>query len=235
MKLRHACILLMVIFLAACGGPAEEPAAETPTPAPAAEAPMDDRAALDEMTEYFVTHYNMHHADMVAALYAEDAVFLAADGEWQTGAVITNYDEPPPPDLPRGEAPAEAPPELTDSPLSELTEYYATHFNMGHGDMVASRYAEDAVAAFANMPMASGRAAIAEQLNARVADGNPQLTIHEVEAMDIGDGWFVGGGWYESSSASGDTSGAYILLARAGDDGNMQIHWVVTNGNPVTQ
>jgi uncharacterized protein (TIGR02246 family) len=301
--------LLAVIVLAACGGAAEETPAESTapaTPATPAEAPMDDAAALDEMTEYFVTHYNMHHADMVAELYAEDAIFLGADGsvqdgraaiqtamvtamagsptlsidvadrvitdgdavsygawavettpegapapmaidghfmtvhrkeggEWRTAAVLTNYDEEPPAEMPRAEDTGEAPPDLTDSALAELAGYYATHFNMGHGDMVASRYAEDAVASFANLPLASGRAAIAEQLNARTAEGDPQITIHEVEAMDIGDGWTLGAGWYEISAATGNSDGAYMMLTRAGDDGNMQIHWAVSNGNPVAQ
>ena len=307
MKLRDAWVLVLLIALAACGGAAEEPAEEATTPAaeePAAAEPMmDDAAALDERTEYFVTHYNMHHADMVAALYTEDAMFLGADGsvlegraaieanftegmageptlsldvldrtilgdnaislgtwslettpegasesmtlgghflnwsvkvdgEWMTSAVVTNYDAEPPAEAPRAEPPAEEPEELTDSPLAELTEYYATHFNMGHGDMVADRYTEDAMAAVANQPLASGRAAIAAQLNERVADGSPQLTIHEVAAEDLGDGWILGGGWYEIATEAGGSAGAYMLLARAGDDGNMQIHRVVSNGQP---
>jgi len=307
LKLRNAWILFVVLAVAACGGAAEEPVADTGAAAAADAAPMDDGAALDELTEYFVTHYNMHHAGMVAELYADDAVFLATDGsvregkaaieaameegmaaqptlalnvddriitgdaavsrgtwaveqtpegadapvtldghyltvqakidgEWKTTVVITNYDEAPPEGTPYNETVGEAPPELTDSPLSELVAYYATHWNMGHGDMVASRYAEDAVAAFADMPQASGREAIAAQMNERIEGGNtPQLTIHEVAAEDIGGGYYIGGGWYEMVADAGNSVGAYIMLVRAGDDGTMQIQWAVSNAQPAMQ
>jgi uncharacterized protein (TIGR02246 family) len=307
MKLRNLWIFFILVAVAACGGAAEEPAAETPAAAEPAAAPVDDGAALDEMTAYYATHYNMGHADMVAELFNEDAVFLAADGsvqdgkaailasmetamassptlsldvsdrvisgstavshgvwslemtpegapgplaleghfmtlatkesgEWKTNLVITNYHADPPEGTPVGEPPAEAPPELTDSPLSELATYYATHYSMGHGDMVASRYAENAVAAVANRPVAQGRAAIAADMNARIAEaGDSQLTIHEVMAQDMGDGWFVGAGWYEMATDAGDSSGAFVMLCRAGADGNMEIQWVVSNGQPVTE
>lgn len=306
MKLRHLFIPLAVVVLAACGGTADQ-AADTAAPAATTAAPMDDAAALDAMTDFLVTHYNMHHPDMVVdEVYADDAVFLGADGsvqdgkeairaamttamagnptlgvevadrvieaqwavsrgtwslettpegapaalalhgnfmaayekiggEWKAKAVVTNYDAQPPAEMPRAEAPAEAPPDMTDSPLAEVAAYYATHFNMGHGDMVASRYAEDAVAAFANLPVANGRAAIAAQLNGRIAEGNPQITIHEVDAQEIGDGWVLGGGWYEISATTGDVDGAYMMLARPGADGNMQIQWAVSNAQPVMQ
>ena len=45
-----------------CGPPEEDEEAADPT----VPAPVDDAAALDELTEFFVTHYNMHHAGMVA-------------------------------------------------------------------------------------------------------------------------------------------------------------------------
>ena len=236
MKLRTICLLFVIVAIVACGGAAEEPVADTAVPEPVADAPMDDAAALDARTEYFVTHYNMHHPDMVAELYAEGAVVLGADGsvrdgkaavlegleaamastptvsvdvadrvingdwavthgtwgmeampegapaplateghffnvsqkidgEWKTTWNITNYHAEPPEGTPfvEGMGEGEEPPELTDSPLAEVADYYATHYNMGHGDMVASRYAEDGMAAFANMPEAMGRAAIAER------------------------------------------------------------------------
>jgi hypothetical protein len=158
------------------------------------------------------------------------------DGEWKTAAVITNYHADPPEGTPVAEGSSEPPPELADSALAEVSAYYATHFNMGHGDMVAGRYAEDGLAAFANLPVATGRAAIAEQLNARIAEGDdPQLTIHEVGAVDMGDGWTVGGGWYEMASSAGDVTGSYMMLCRAGEDGTMEIQWAVSNGNPAMQ
>lgn len=305
MKLRMSCMLFAAFLVAACGGAAEEPAAETP--ATEAEASMSDAEALDEQLEYFVTHYNMHHADMVAELYHDEAVFLSADGsvnegreaieasmaaametmsptldlevidrvltdqwaiamgrwniegtpegadasmmmgghymsahqkvgdEWRTMYVITNYDQEPPPEAPRGEPPAEEPPESTDSPLAELAEYWVTHYNMHHPDMVASRYAEDAMVAFANRPLAEGREAVAEQLAAAIEEGEPEITIHEVDFQEIGDGWILSGGWYEQSTTAGDVAGAYMGLSRPDAEGNMQIHWHVSNGHPVME
>ena len=158
------------------------------------------------------------------------------DGEWKTAGVVTNYYADPPEGTPVGEPPSEAPPDLTDSVLAELADYYATHYSMGHGDMVASRYAEDGMAAFANLPVARGRAAIAERLSERIGAGDdPQLAIHEVGAQDIGEGWVLGGGWYEIASSAGDMMGNYMMLCREGADGNMQIHWAVSNGHPVAE
>ena len=102
---------------------------------------------------------------------------------------------------------------------------------MGHAGMVASRYAEDAVAAISGRPKMVGRAAIEEDMSARMeAAGNPQLTIHVAGAQDLGDGYVFGGGWYETASDSGNQAGSFLVLARADDDGNMQIQWTISNG-----
>ena len=53
--------------------------------------------------------------------------------------------------------------------------------------------------------------------------------------QDLGDGWVWGAGWYEMATSDGNSNGIYGLLARAGDDGNMQMHWVVSNGWPAQE
>jgi uncharacterized protein (TIGR02246 family) len=165
------------------------------------------------------------------------AGYTKVDGAWKSSVLLTNYDADPPENRPDPVAPeGPPPPDLEDDPMAELMGYYATHYNMGHGGMVASRYAEDAVAGFANEPMLEGRAAIEENMNARIAElGNPQLTIHQVAAEEIGDGYVFGGGWYELSSDSGNSQGSFLVLARTGDDGNLQIQWAVSNGLPIEQ
>lgn len=158
------------------------------------------------------------------------------DGDWKISVLLTNYDADPPENLPDPITPDETPPEQEDSPLAELMGYYATHFNMGHGGMVASRYTEDAVTAFAGAAKLEGRAAIEEDLNARIAElGNPQLTIHIVDASEIGDGFVLGGGFYEMAAEAGDSTGTFFILAKRGEDGNLQIQWAASNGLPVNQ
>ena len=305
MKFRNVFTLFAIVAIAACGGAAEEPVADT---APAAEeAPMDDAAAIAAMADEFVLHYNMGHAAVVDGYYAEEGVLLAAngsvlmdaearvaytegemeasptlsvdtadvavfgdaavahgsyavevtpeggeavtttgswmgsyervDGEWKIGVLLTNFDDDPPENMPEPMGGDEPPPDMDDSPIAELMGYYATHFNMGHGGMVASRYAEDAIAAFAGQPKLEGRAAIEENMNARIDEaGNPQLTIHVVDAQEVGEEFVFGGGWYEmSADNTGNSAGAFLVLARRGEDGNLQIQWAASNGNPVIE
>ena len=56
-----------------------------------------------------------------------------------------------------------------------------------------------------------------------------------VAADEIGDGYVFGAGWYEVGADSGNSQGAFLVLARPGDDGNLQIQWAVSNGLPVEQ
>ncbi|HEX9699841.1 MAG TPA: nuclear transport factor 2 family protein [Acidobacteriota bacterium] len=303
MKLRLLLAVFVVVGLAACGGGADT---ETAAPAPAeTAAPMDDDAALEERTEYYVTHYNMHHPSMVVELYTDDAVVLEADGsvhdgkaailaameadvagsptltvdtadrvivgdaavargtfsvemtpegaaepmtvsgnfmtlhqraagEWKIHRLITNFDSEPAPGTEMTGLPAEAPPELADSPLAAVRDYYQTHFNMGHGSMVASMFEEDAVVAFANQPWMEGRAAVEAHLNAEVEAGATGLVIHPVGAEDLGEGWAIEGGWFEINTAGGMVNGTYMVLGRQQDDGAYRIHWSLANGHPAT-
>ena len=153
------------------------------------------------------------------------------DGNWRWAVGLSNMDTAPPEDLPAPVVRDEGSAEVEDSLIAELMGYYGTHFNMGHAGMVASRFAEDAVAAISGRSKMVGRAAIEEDMSARMeAAGNPQLTIHVAGAQDLGDGYVFGGGWYETASDSGNQAGSFLVLARADDDGNMQIQWTISNG-----
>jgi len=72
---RHRFLLLALgaSFLAA--GCTEAP----DTPVPEQDPEVQDRAAIEELREGWVTHYNLHHPDMVAEFYTEDAFVLNAD------------------------------------------------------------------------------------------------------------------------------------------------------------
>jgi uncharacterized protein (TIGR02246 family) len=63
----------------ACGGEPADETAEAPETATADAMPSDEEA-IDALAEYWVTHYNMQHPDMVASVYTDSAWVMPADG-----------------------------------------------------------------------------------------------------------------------------------------------------------
>ena len=172
-------------------------------------------------------------ADAVTTTGNFMTVVQRVDDEWKVAYLITNYNTDPPEGTVFVTPDAEESPEEFTSVMADLTDYYVTHFNMGHGSMVADNtYTEDAVAAIANQSLAEGRAAIGAMLQERIDASSPQLTIHPVGEVDIGDGYMVGGGWYVLTSDASDSTGSYMVLARQGDDGSYKFQWAVSNGRP---
>jgi len=86
MKVRNLLVLfLSVTFATACAAQDE---AGSETAEAGAETSYDtstDEAALDALRASYAEHYNLGHADMVAAHYAEDAVTVFANGGVQLG------------------------------------------------------------------------------------------------------------------------------------------------------
>ena len=308
MKSRILPVLCVALLAVSCGGePAED---ETTTDAAAEAAGVDaavsaDEAAIDALRLDYVQHYNMHHASVVADMYADSAVWLSADGsvlenrdeilasletamggtptlnlstrdvmvfgdyavaigdydiqttapdagaisvaghyltgfnrvdgQWKIIGVVTNYNAEPPAGLPVVMDDGDAPPE--NGTMTEMVTAYETHFNLGHADMVADLFTDDAVAALGNLPLSQGSAAIEAALQQRIAMGDsPQVDIHDVYTMELGDGWAIDSGWYEIT-ATGEAgpvgqSGAYINLVRRQADGSWKIHWLVSNAQP---
>ena len=79
MKIRTLTPLLVAFALSACGGDAGDAASESAEAQAAPEMSADEQA-LTEMSEYWATHYNMGHPDMVASVYGAEAWFLGANG-----------------------------------------------------------------------------------------------------------------------------------------------------------
>ena len=163
--------------------------------------------------------------------------FRRESGVWKISAVTTNYDAPPPAGTRRdttmsGSAP---PPDL--GTLKDLVAAYAQHYNLGHASVVAGLYTDSSYSAFADAPAKQGRPAIDAYLKEQMAQGSPQLTIHEVATTDLPDGWAIDAGWYlvNATTPQGPASraGAYMLLAQRQADNSWKIHWSVTNGGPV--
>jgi ketosteroid isomerase-like protein len=159
--------------------------------------------------------------------------FTRENGAWKIRAVVTNYDAPPPEGLPRAAPDSAVPPE--NGTMKDLANEFATHHNMGHASVVAGLYTEDAIAAFANSKPVQGRAAIEAALTALMAEGSPQITIHDVGTTQLDAEWALDGGWYELKPKTGAaTAGAYMLLARKDPDGTWKIHRQIGNIGPAT-
>lgn len=71
----------LFLVLALVAGACAEEASDTEAPEAEAttEVPEEAEAAVEALAEEWVTHYNLHHPDMVADLYTEDATVVAAD------------------------------------------------------------------------------------------------------------------------------------------------------------
>jgi uncharacterized protein (TIGR02246 family) len=152
------------------------------------------------------------------------------DGEWKIGLSLTNYDAPPPEGFEFEPPPGDGPPEdLVDGPVADIVEYYQTHYNMGHASMVADLFVDDGVAAFPMSPAATGREGV-EALIAQGTEAGDQITIHDVNTEDLGDGYYLDLGWYEMEAGDTETWGTYIVLAHRAEDGTGKIVWAASNG-----
>jgi uncharacterized protein (TIGR02246 family) len=157
--------------------------------------------------------------------------FTRENGVWKIRVVVTNYDAPPPEGLPRAAADSSAPPE--SGTMKDLANEFATHHNMGHASVVAGLYTEDAIAAFPNSKPAQGRAAIETALTALMAEGSPQITVHDVGTTQLDAEWALDGGWYELKPKTGAaTAGVYMSLVRKAQDGTWKIHRSISNTGP---
>lgn len=305
MKSRCYFVFLTLMLVPACYGDASESAGGGGDEAAQAEAPADDQAALMALAEYYVTHYNMHHASMIADLYVDDGIGLMAngatlfgrdailanleadmegsptiditpsefmvlgdnaighgaysvettppgaetttmsgnwlasyarqdDGNWKLGVVTTNLSHEWPEGMMAQVGGAEEmEPEGT---MGDLIGGYMTHYNLGHPSMVADYYTEDAKTARSGNAPASGREAIAAQLEASMeARPGGHLVITDMGTEDLGDGWALDGGYYTVSAGEGGdlmATGSYMALVRQGDDGSWRLHWSINNGWP---
>jgi ketosteroid isomerase-like protein len=128
---------------------------------------------------------------------------------------------------------------MTDTPADEgtmksVSDYYATHWNMGHASMVADTYTEDALESFSSGPILRGRAAIEAAIQERMTAG-AKLTLHDVATMPLADGWAADGGWFRLDAADGSgpvQMGAYLNIMKQQADGSWKIHRSVNNAQP---
>lgn len=290
MTSRLLALLGFAVMASGCGGAREA----DPTAA--------DQAAIAKLHEDYATHFNAHHASVVADLMSDSAVALMADGSvdmgraailagleetmaasptltlrpaetrvfgdraatiggysigmtppggaavtlsgnymtqylrengtWKIRAVLTNYDAPPPEGLPRDTVMTTPPPDA--GTMASLVGPFAEHYNMGHASVVAALFADSAWAAFADTPAGRGRAGVEAYLAGQIANGAPQLTVHDVATTALSDGWALDGGWWEATATTPDgprtRRGTYMLLASQAADQSWRIEWFISNG-----
>ncbi len=88
MKLRTPLALLIGLIVAACSGQADETADAAPEMS-------QDKQALNELRDYWATHFNMGHAEMVASVYADSAFTINNNGRTAVGIedITTSLEE----------------------------------------------------------------------------------------------------------------------------------------------
>ncbi|MEQ9569358.1 MAG: DUF4440 domain-containing protein [Longimicrobiales bacterium] len=152
--------------------------------------------------------------------------------DWKIAGTMSNYDAPPPDDWQwgpsfEGEMPAD------DPRFPELIDAYEAAFNAGDAAAVAAHYTDDAMVALSNGPMLNGQGAVQEAMAARMMEG-ATIEIHEIGNLDLGDGMYGGGGWYQITGPDGMVaqSGYWMNVVEVQSDGSPKIAWSLTNARP---
>lgn len=142
------------------------------------------------------------------------------DGEWALKGMVANLDTPDQTmsagtmmDMPEG---------MGGDLVQESSDYFVTHYNMGHASMVANTFTEDAVAMLPGERAREGRAAVEEGLQALFDAGVMFSGMSTWSAHDLDEGHAVGIGTYGTEDGSG---GHYAALYSRGEDGSLMLHW----------
>jgi len=148
--------------------------------------------------------------------YRRLAAFLAA-------GLLIACSEPPAEEAPPQEAAAPSDQEA----IAELAEYWETHYNLQHADMVASKYGDEAWVAPADGNVFEGREGVQGWLAGTMAAMSPNIDITPVETVVVGDRAMSIGTYAVSAAPEGadpvSYSGTYInSLAKVGGE------WVIT-------
>lgn len=142
------------------------------------------------------------------------------DGEWALKGMVANLDTPDQTmsagtmmDMPEG---------MGGDLVQESSDYFVTHYNMGHASMVANTFTEDAVAMLPGERAREGRAVVEEGLQALFDAGVMFSGMSTWSAHDLDEGHAVGIGTYGTEDGSG---GHYAALYSRGEDGSLMLHW----------
>lgn len=151
------------------------------------------------------------------------------DGEWKTLGLISNVDSDQP--TPGFQA-AEFPEPMEDASIvAEQAEFFVTHMNMGHAEMVAERYAEDVISMPSGQPLSTGRDGVLARLSEMAAAG-AQFTVTPYAAGEFGDDHVASIGTYTIEMDGETINGHYSNLARRTADGGLEFIWELTARHP---
>lgn len=152
------------------------------------------------------------------------------DGEWKTIGIVGNLDSPDQTPMPGESMPL---PEngLGAELLQEQVDYYMTHFNMGHGGMVADRYTEDAVVMGAGESINQGREAVAARLTEMTGAGAQIADISIWQAGELDDQHIGAIGTYTLEAGGETQNGHFISLYQRNDEGTPLLHWLLTGAS----
>ena len=118
-----------------------------------------------------------------------------------------------------------------DAAMATITDYFQTHYNMGHGSMVASKFVEDGVLWGSSGARLHGRDVIGEGLQMRMDAGSSEIAIHPGTAMAFGD-QVVARGHYVLSGGDARNSGYYMAVAENVDGEWALKGWVANFDTP---
>lgn len=122
--------------------------------------------------------------------------------------------------------------------VAALADYYETHFNMGHGSMVADKFSEEALQWTGNGDMVFGREAIATSLTAQIDAMSPQISLTQDEVILFGDAAITRGSFSLTGTVDGESianTGNYMSLSTRAEDGTWSLEGGVSNLDSETQ
>jgi len=116
--------------------------------------------------------------------------------------------------------------------VAGVAEAWETHYNLGHGSMVADFHAPDGLFFSADGSMLTGRETIAAELTSEIEAGSPQISIETDETIVEGE-WAVGRGTYDVTATpeGGEpmTNTGYWTALFHNVDGSWLIQGLATN------
>ncbi|MDX1393375.1 MAG: nuclear transport factor 2 family protein [Gemmatimonadota bacterium] len=149
------------------------------------------------------------------------------DGEWKAHGLVTTLAEgEPSPNFARPEMP---PADASVSLVEGWPSFMATHMNMGHPDMVADRYAEDAIVMAPEL--VEGRETIRAALT-EMSEAGVQMTMTPFAAAELGDDYVTSVGTWSGQEGEEAVSGHYANLLRKNADGTLQPVWELWSTHP---
>jgi ketosteroid isomerase-like protein len=115
--------------------------------------------------------------------------------------------------------------------MQAISDYWETHYNLGHPSMVASKMQEDGLLWSGNGSMMFGRPAVEASLAAQIEGSGAQVQIEQDEALAFGEFGMARGTYEIAGNADGQdfTNTGYWMSLATNAEGEWQVVGLVTN------